>query len=228
MPESLPDRRTAAQPVTAQATWRVDYAFGSLGRAALPGHHEETVSRKGAVGPLRLNPDEAAIAAAVIEERTAGVDLKSTPFADLPAFGRRLGKAVKRRRTNPTEIVMWTVDRNEAEAGYSYLMAFSHEDVPNTFLTFEQMDAVHHIALELVMALVSRRGDKGLDREGIARRLAAWDEPETSDMDVPNPRWVRRLKRRVARDDAFWQTARRSPLTPFALTILAPRKTTEN
>lgn len=89
------------------------------------------MSRKGIVGPLRLNPQNASIAAAVIAERTDGVDRERTPFASLPAFGRKLSNAVRRRRKNAAQIVLWTVERSEAEAGYRYLMAFSHEDAPD-------------------------------------------------------------------------------------------------
>ena len=67
------------------------------------------MSRKGVVGSLRLNRKYAAIAAAVIEERTEGIDLERTPFAALPAFGRKLRAALKRRRASATEIVMWNL-----------------------------------------------------------------------------------------------------------------------
>jgi len=191
----------------------------------------ETVSRKGAAGPLRLNPDDAAIAADVIEKRTEGVDLERTPLAALPAFGRKLGKAVRRRRTNVTEIVMWTVDRNEAEAGYRYLMLFSHEEVPSHFLTLAEMDAVHNVALDILSSLLARTGPKKLDADQIQRRIRAWDVPETSDVDVLDPKWIHRLKQRVARENAFWQQAhgaRRPPIPPSVLALMAPRKITGN
>ena len=61
---------------------------------------EVTVSRKGRVHPLRLSRNDAEFSAAVIEERTDGIDLQGTPYAALPVFGRKLRQALKRRRAD--------------------------------------------------------------------------------------------------------------------------------
>lgn len=182
------------------------------------------MSRKGATGPLRLNPGDAAIAAAVIEERTEGVDLEHTPFVALPAFGRKLGKAVRRRRKNATEIVMWTVDRNEAEAGYAYLMLFSHEDVPPDFLPLKEMDAVHNVALDILSLLWGRKGAKELSADEMDARIR-----DRNDTGASDERWIRRLKLRYDKETAFWKSAndyRRAPIPPSVRAVLAPRKTT--
>jgi hypothetical protein len=159
----------------------------------------------------------------VIAERTEGIDLERTEFAALPAFGRKLGKAVRRRRRSATKIVIWTVDRDEAEAGFRYLFLFSHEDVPSHYLTFGEMDAVHNVALAIASSLIARRGAEQLDAEEIERRIRAWERPETSKVDVLDLSWVRRLKQRSAGERAFWQKAqayRRPPIPPPILALL--------
>ena len=187
------------------------------------------MSIRGVVGPLRFNAEDAAVAAAVIEERTEAVDPKQTPVLPLPDFSRKLAKAVSRRRGKTLEIVLWTVTRNEAEAGYQFLMAFSHPDVPDCLNT-DEMDAVHNIALRLVSALTARRGRQSLSQEDIEKRLGAWNDPETTAVEIPDQRRVRRLKQRMLKDDEFWRTAQRAPLPPGLLALLdsKQRKTTGN
>src|SRR5262245_24187155 len=118
------------------------------------------MTRKGVVGPLTVKRGDAAIAAATTLERTEGVDLEGTPFVALPEFGRKISNALKRKLRNPkaNEIKLWTVNREEAEAGYTYLMLFSHEDIPPDFLTYEEMDAVNNVALSILDVLIPIKG----------------------------------------------------------------------
>jgi hypothetical protein len=76
------------------------------------------------------------------------------------------------------------------------------------------------VALELVGALWARRGAPGLDLKATDKRIAAWGQPETSDIEVPNPRWVRRLKQRSARDKEYWKTAKLRPITSFEANLV--------
>lgn len=177
---------------------------------------------------LSLNRIDAGVAADIIEERTSGADLKGTPFAALPSFSRKLRASLKRRRSAGDAIKMWTVNREEGEAGYRYLMLFSHEDVPSEFLTYAEMDAVHNVALDIAIVVFARRGEPGLGPSDIERRIHAWEQPHESADPPPDERWLRRLKKRRTDDRAFWETARRKPISPSVLALLAPQKNTRN
>lgn len=189
------------------------------------------MSIKGVVGPLRLSVAEATVAAAVIAERTAGVDLSDTPLAALPDFGRKLGKAVKRRRRDKaaTRIVLWTVTRDEARAGYSYLMLFSHRDAPNPGLSNAELDALHSIALEILKSLIAHKGAEKLSVDEAERRLRMYSPREATDPDPMDERWMARLRVRVEREHALFQQLNaeaRAPIPDFARPILARRKIT--
>jgi hypothetical protein len=185
------------------------------------------MSIKGAIRPLRMSRSDAEVAAALIKERTAGIDFRRTPLAALPTFGRKLLAALKRGNRSTTEIRMWNVARGEADAGYRFLMAFSHEDAQDC-LDDSKMDAVHAVALDIAEVLFVRRGDPGLPRAAIEDRIRAWDDPENASIEPPNERWQRRLKQRLARDEAFWRTGRRRPLSAELLALLKPKRNTEN
>lgn len=190
------------------------------------------MSRRGVVSPLHLNRSQAVFAAAVLEERMQGAHLKGTPLAALPTFSLKLRAALRRRRKTTEEIVMWTVTRDEAEAGYQYFMAFSHEAVSQstTGLNNDDMDTVHDVALSILGVLINRRGRQALGADEIQRWLDAWNNPDTSDADVPDPRWVRRLKWRQAQGKAVWEALAppQPPLEDWFLHLLVPRKNTKN
>src|SRR6266508_1304348 len=103
-------------------------------------------------------------------------------------------------------MVLWTVERDEALAGFHYLALFSHPLVPHTFLAIDEERAVRDVALTLAMRLLARKGARRLDRAAVERQLQTWRQPPTSEEDPDHPpdhRWMRRLKRRVAKEDAL-------------------------
>lgn len=187
------------------------------------------MSIKGVVG-LRLVAAEAAVAAEVIADRTATVSLDNTPLTALPSFGRKLSKSVKRQRGRATsEVLLWTVTREEADAGYTYLMMFSHEDAPPSGLSNLELDAIHNVALDLLTALLVKKGPEPLGVEQVEDRIRAWSQPEATDGEPLDKRWTARLKRRSADDRAAWNrllAQGRPPIPEFARPLLAGRKIT--
>jgi len=182
------------------------------------------MSRQGVVAPLRVSRQHAAIVGGLIEARTAAHRLDCTPFATLPAFGRKFRDAAKRRRKSGGRITIWTVQRDEALAGFHYLALFSHPLVPESFLTTDEGHMVREVTLALASALLARKGAKKLDRAAVERQLLAWHQPSTSDHDPDHPpdeRWRQRLKRRVAQEDVLRRTPIR-PIPAFLLGLLAP------
>ena len=165
----------------------------------------------------------AATVGALIEARTSRHDLKGTPLAALPEFGRKLRAAANRKRTSGDPIALWTVERTEAPAGFRYLTLFTHPLVPESFLTTDELTAVREVTLALATALLARKGAKRLDHAAVERWFQAWDEPATSDLEPPDERWMRRLKRRTGEEDALRATpVRRVPM--FLRRLLAPPK----
>lgn len=176
----------------------------------------KTLSLKGVVGPIVLDAEDAAVAAEVIAAQTVGMDLRRTPLEALPAFGRKLERALKRRRRT-AKLKLWTVTMQEAEAAFQYLFAFSHADAPQV-LPNEAMDAVHNVALDIPVG--EKRGARSLGLDEMKSRIKAWKR--STDI-TEAARWIRRLKRRVAEEEAYWSKAAstpRRPLSPLLLKIL--------
>jgi hypothetical protein len=169
------------------------------------------MSRKGVLA-LKLDVGDAIVAASTIRFQTADLDLTRTAYAELAPFGRKLRKAITRRRKNPDQVTMWTVTRNEAVAASKFLLLFSREDIPAYFSrNHRALTAVNNVAMDILMTL--ERPPKGrppLTSEEIDRRTPSG--PSTRDL--TDERWIRRLKRRKAdnearrtSDEGFWRKA---------------------
>lgn len=180
------------------------------------------MSQLGVVGPLQIDRQHAMIVGALIEARTAGRRLEGTPLALLPALGRKFRSASARKRASDASLVLWAVQRGEALAGFHYLAWFALPEADG-LLTSDEAPAVHEVRLALATVLLARKGAKKLDREAVERRLEEWQKPPTSEQDpeAPDERWVRRLKRRIAADDALGATQVRS-IPAFLLDLLTP------
>jgi hypothetical protein len=178
---------------------------------------------------VRISRANASVAERVIRERTEGFNLEESPFSELPAFREKLGAALKRRRQGSgQELRIWNLTRDEIESGYQYLMLFSHEGVPVDYLTMDEFEAVHDVALDLLGILLKRRGKPGLDRQEIQTRIDALTEPSAAETaDAVDDRFVRRLKKQIAADDAFWASdPKRPPITARTLLLIAPPRNT--
>ena len=186
------------------------------------------MTRQGASGPVRISRGNASVAEQIIRERTRDADVEGSPFAELHGFARKLGAALKRRRSGSNKLVLWNLTPKEVESGYRYLMSFSHSDVPSDYLTVPEFDSVHDVALDLLEALLRRRGRPGLSRAEVEKRIDAMEHHLTAQTtDAPDDRFVRRLKKQLGLEDAYWAShTRRRPLAPGALALLAPRRNT--
>ncbi|MGH9203336.1 MAG: hypothetical protein ACRD2A_19075, partial [Vicinamibacterales bacterium] len=181
----------------------------------------DSMSDQAVVGPLKVERQHAAIVGALIATRSARRNLDHTPFASLRDLADKLLAGAKRKRTSTTQITLWTVGRPEALAGFNYLALFSRPEAEG-FLTEVETDAVHAVTLTLAMALVARRGGSRLDREAIDQRLKNWLEaPDERVPIVGDERWVRRLRRRAADDDALQRTLAHS-IPASVLELLVP------
>jgi hypothetical protein len=183
------------------------------------------MSSKGAVGPLQVSAQDAAIIAAIIEARVAphAARLDATPLASLPAFGRKLGAAAKRKRRSRALIGVWNLQRLEALAGFYYLALFTLPDA-DAFLTAKEISAVHEILLALATALAARRGKRRLTRREADRRVRAWQEPAICEEDLQvDKRWKQRLQRRGEQEDLRGRTLV-NPIPSVLLNLLAPIK----
>jgi hypothetical protein len=141
----------------------------------------------------------------------------------LPSLGRKLCEAAKRNRGLASPITLWTVERNEALAGFHYLSLFTHPAVPENLLTPGEAGAVREVALALATALLAHKGPKKLDREEVEEKI----QPGWLDTfaEPPDERWIRRLKQRAAREDALRATPVRS-MPRFLLRLLTPPEDT--
>jgi hypothetical protein len=166
--------------------------------------------------------------AALIEARITpyAERLKGTRLAALPMFARRLSAAAMRKRRPGGSITVWTMSKVEALAGFHYLTLFSHPDVPESFLSAAEVEAVREIALSLTQALLARPGKNKLTREAAERWIKASQRTrdlEEQDPVTVDPRFVRRLKRRVEREDERARSAITS-IPPAVLRLLSPPK----
>jgi hypothetical protein len=182
------------------------------------------MSRQGDIGRLRLVPAHAAVVGALIEARVSVPDVQDTPLEPLPGLGRKLRAAARRRRTAGLDLDIWNVERTEALAGFHYLVSFSLPNVPESFLTADERLAVREVALAIAQVLLARRGPRRLDRTEIERQLRAFAAPPSLEEDAAHPpdeRWSRRLRIRLAKDDALRATLVH-PLPTRLFRLLAP------
>src|SRR5438046_806997 len=107
------------------------------------------MSRPGLVSAIRIKRHHAAVFAGIIDQGTTGVNLASSPFTTLPSFEAKL-KAALRRRTD--RIAMSTVNRQEAEAAFEYVMIFLHPEAPE-ILSIEQMESLVDVQVDLATVL---------------------------------------------------------------------------
>jgi len=186
------------------------------------------MTRAGVVS-VRLSRELAMIAERIIRERTTGANLDETPFPRLHEFAKKLQVALKRRRAASNDLVLSTLTRAEVQAGYRYLMLFSHEDVPGDYLTYAETDAVHEIALELLLVLSRRRGHPGLTVDEIKKRIEAFEYSDTENaVHAVDERFAQRLKKRKAAEVAFWSSGvKRPPVSAAVLALLAPPRNTK-
>jgi hypothetical protein len=185
-----------------------------------------------APGVLRLrvrSGRHAAIVGALIQTRVtplAGHLQGLAPaLAPLPAFGRKLCDASRRKRKSDF-VDLWSVKKSEALAGFHYLSVFVlYPDIPDTFLTADERAAVHEIVIALATKLVARSGKKRLSRAEAERWIAASQQKYPASEDDPqtvDPAYMRRLKRRLQREDAIGRTPV-NPIPSFLFALLAPK-----
>jgi hypothetical protein len=172
-----------------------------------------------------ISHSNAEIAARIISDRCEGVNLNDGPLAELHDFERKLRAAIKRRRRSQ-DLTVWSFSRSEAEAGYRFLMSFSHPDFPADGLTIEEFDAVQDVAIDLAWALTGRSGRPPLGLDQIEVRVNALKSPDSAlTNDAVDERFVRRLKKRSEAEKAFWDSKpTRPPLPPQILALLTGRK----
>jgi len=173
------------------------------------------MTRKGAVPAIRLERHDASSLAEIIARGVSGVRIGSSRFKTLPTFLIKLNTALRRRTP---KIAISTVDRQEAEAAYEYVMIFLHRDAPPV-LPFHQIESLLNIQIDLSMVLPGKRGRRPLNEEEITERIRAYERnPSTSP--VTDDRTIRRLKERLASEKPVKDSYRRPPLTLLETKIL--------
>ena len=137
------------------------------------------------------------------------------PLSLLPVFATKVLAAAARKRATdrPDGTITVRLARLEGLAGFHYLVLYEWHGAADDWLTTDERHAVFETVRALASALVARRGAKRLVRRAVEDRLEGWN-PTTSLQDA---RWIRRLKRRVAREDRLAAT----PLRPIPARLRA-------
>lgn len=155
---------------------------------------------------------------ALIEGRTDAARLEKTPIAALYPFGQKLRAATSRKRSGDV-VTLWTVERAEAFAAFSYLACFVYPETEN-FVTTAEFSAVREIVFVLAAGLLARRGPQRMDRSALESRIQTFDLPTSP---LADHRWIRRLKQRARRGDSLGATPL-NHIPPKLLDLLAPKK----
>ncbi len=199
-----------------------------------------TMSRKGAVGPLRVSRHHAAAVGELIASRIVNQVTAGTPLAALPSFARKLTKAsMRKRRNEDAELAIWTIDRSEAFAGFAYLGWLLRPDVTE-LVTPVEAASVGVVARAVAELLTAKRGPGRLTRPQAESRIRVdrasrhkqrdWEQPDAAaaaDADALDDRWLQRLKVRLAREDA-WNHTPLNRIPRVVQDLLSGKKTPAN
>lgn len=178
------------------------------------------MSRKGDLPPLVVDRTAATTVGALIGDRAVRIDLTGTALAPVPAFGRKLAKAARRRRQDNSSLIgVWRVPKAEGLAAFHYLALFLLP-AADGFLTAEQTEAVGELLLVLGDALTDKPGTDRLDRAAAVDRVEGRLVPDSPNGGLDD-RWVRRLKARARAQEALAAIAVRG-IPQKLLTILRP------
>ena len=188
---------------------------------------------RGTLGPIGIQRQHAAIVGALLEARIEQRFVRSPLVLQLPFFkgggfdaicdlGRKLRAGANRKRQTRALIVLHTVRRTEARAGFHWLACYRHPDVPDAYLTTEQQHAVDCVLRALTKALMARPGPSRLTQQEAEQRIREDADPETSDnAPTVEKSFINRLKRRRADHNAKLSTPL-VRLPAWFLALLAP------
>jgi hypothetical protein len=126
-------------------------------------------------------------------------------FKELGRFGAKLCKAADRRgRATSDQVKIWTVTRQEAQAGARYLGFFFLVPELSEYLSVSERQGFREVFLALVDAHSRRRGRPGLSREKAEAILAR----QRQEYDVGRRTWTKALAERLHHENELGATLR--------------------